>query len=468
MRIQKLVKLINCNIKRISNKMKTNKYFILVTIIWLCANSLMIFAQDNEEKLDLAYDYLSAGNTTDAIRIFENYLKTHPGDFNIYLQIAYAYKQIGKKEDAKDNFTYVAFNSNDKTQINKAKEELKLITSIKDNVNKLTTSGDDEELNKGYSFINKGDINSAIGLFEKYKLNHPSNTKISLQLGYLYSKQRKYEKAIEQFEFVKSKSKNTDEIDNSTQTLFYLKDMLINNSRKSTNIYFHNLYDSYQDNYISNFIGHINFKLWKNAFIGPYADVYMDLRSNKDKIYNDRYVEGGGFFNYRFTDFIGFELRAGYVNEIDFKKSSFNYKPIIYTGTRLGKPLYYLEYKNKRVTYFYFDIFSTGLYDYKFRNVFGQLQLKEVSRFMTGGFSYLEFYLSQSAFADSKQLDYNNYVEFGTGLSFKPNLMSFPVLFLEATNKTFFIGPDGKYFDGSMKNTFQVKAGFLLNLKTIL
>jgi outer membrane protein assembly factor BamD (BamD/ComL family) len=447
--------------------MKTKKYFLFIAIMWFSANSLMIYAQDAEEKLDLAYKYLNTGNTNDAIRIFENYLKTHPGDLNIYLQLAYAYKQIGKIEDAKDNFTYVVFNSNDISQINKAKEELKLITN-KNNVNQLTTSGDDEELNKGYSFINKGDINSAIGLFEKYKLSHPSNTKISLQLGYLYNDKKDYTKALDEFEFVYSKSKNRDEIDKAAQSKFYLKDMIINLSKRSTDIYFYNMYDSYQDNYISNFIGHINFKLWKNAFIGPYADAYLDAKSKTGNILNDRYVEGGGFFKYRFTDFIGFEFRAGYVNEIDYNKSSFNYKPILSMGTRFGNPSPYLSQKNTKNSYLYFDIFSTGLYDYKFRNLFGQLQLKEVFRYLTGGFSYMEFYLSQMTLADSKKLDYNNYLEVGSGISFKPNLINFPTLFLEATNKTFFIGPEGKYFNGSLKNTFQVKAGFLINLKTLL
>ncbi|MCX6165612.1 MAG: hypothetical protein NTU73_12260 [Ignavibacteriae bacterium] len=80
----------------------------------------------------------------------------------------------------------------------------------------------------------------------------------------------------------------------------------------------------------------------------------------------------------------------------------------------------------------------------------------------------MEFYLSQMALADSKQLDYNNYLEVGSGITFKPNIINFPVLFLEATNKTFFIGPEGSYFKGSLKNTFQVKAGLLINLKTLL
>jgi hypothetical protein len=194
----------------------------------------------------------------------------------------------------------------------------------------------------------------------------------------------------------------------------------------------------------------------------------MDAKSNEHKILNDRYVEGGGFFKYRVTDFLGLELRTGYVHEIDFNRNSFNYKPILYMGTRIGNPLPYLNYNNSKKSYLYLDLFSTGLYDYKFRNLFGQVQLKEVFRYLTGGFSYLEFYMSQIAIADSKQLDYNNYIETGGGITFKPNLMNFPALFIEATNKSFFVGPDGKYFDGPLKNTFQIKAGFLINLKTLL
>jgi len=447
--------------------MKLIKLFILTSVIILFSGNMIVYAQENEENLETAYKYLNSGKTADAAQVFENYLKTHPGDLNIYLQLAYAYKQLGKTEDAKDYFNYVAFNSGDNKQIKTANEELKLLASYK-NKNKLITSGDDDELNKGYAFINKGDINSAIHIFEKYKLKHTSDTKISLQLGYLYNDIKDYKNALKEFEFVEAITKNREEFDKATRSSYYLNDMLINNSNRSTEIYFYNIYDSYQDNYISNLTGHVNFKLWKNAFIGPYADVYMDAKSNEHKILNDRYVEGGGFFKYRVTDFLGLELRTGYVHEIDFNRNSFNYKPILYMGTRIGNPLPYLNYNNSKKSYLYLDLFSTGLYDYKFRNLFGQVQLKEVFRYLTGGFSYLEFYMSQMAIADSKQLDYNNYIETGGGITFKPNLMNFPALFIEATNKSFFVGPDGKYFDGPLKNTFQIKAGFLINLKTLL
>jgi hypothetical protein len=448
--------------------MKCSKLLSLFILsAFLSSGSLFLYGQENENNLDLAYKYLNSGKTTDAILLFENYIKTNPGDLNIYLQLGYAYEKIGKKEEAKDYFNYVAFNSSDNNQVKTAKEELKLLAAYK-NTNTLVTSGDDEELNRGYAFVNKGELSSAINIFEKYKLRHPSNTKIPLQLGYLYNDTKNYSKALEEFEYVKSKSKDREELDKSSQSAYYLKDMLINNSSRSTDLYFYNIYDSYQDNYISNLIGHLNFKVWKNAFIGPYADIYLDAKSKTGHILNDRYTEVGGFFKYRFTDFLGFELRTGFVHEIDYDKNSFNYKPILNAGTRLGNPLPYLSFQNTKKTYLYLDVYSSGLYDYKFRNLFGQFQLKEVLRYLTGGFSYFEFYLSQATLADSKQLDYNNYIEAGGGITFKPNSMNFPAIFLEATNKTFFVDQSGIYFGGSMKNTFQVKAGFLINLKTIL
>jgi hypothetical protein len=85
---------------------------------------------------------------------------------------------------------------------------------------------------------------------------------------------------------------------------------------------------------------------------------------------------------------------------------------------------------------------------------------------MTGGYSYFEFYLSQMAFADSKQLNYNNFTELGAGIDFKPNMMNFPVIFVEATNKLYLIGPNSQYFQGPLKNTFQIKAGFLINFNS--
>ncbi|HEY5122783.1 MAG TPA: hypothetical protein VIK14_03530, partial [Ignavibacteria bacterium] len=72
------------------------------------------------------------------------------------------------------------------------------------------------------------------------------------------------------------------------------------------------------------------------------------------------------------------------------------------------------------------------------------------------GYSYFEFYLGQNVLGDTKQYDFNNYGEISAGINFKPNIINFPLLFVEATNKYYWLG-------GPTKNSFQIKAGFLLN-----
>ena len=92
------------------NKIKMNikKLFLFATTAFLLANCRVSYPQDSDGNLDLGYKYLNSGKLADAIQIFEDYIKTHPGDLKIYLQLAYAYKQAGNKQEAKDYFNYVA------------------------------------------------------------------------------------------------------------------------------------------------------------------------------------------------------------------------------------------------------------------------------------------------------------------------------------------------------------------------
>ncbi len=137
-------------------------------------------------------------------------------------------------------------------------------------------------------------------------------------------------------------------------------------------------------------------------------------------------------------------------------------------GTRVGTATFYKDRKTNKTENFYFDIYSSGLYDYKFRNVFANLLTKEVLRYLFGGYSYFEFYLKQEVALDTKQLDYNNYIDLGAGIAFKPNITNFPVLFVEGLNRNFVVGPTGEYFTGDLKNIFTVRAGFLIYYNTKL
>jgi tetratricopeptide (TPR) repeat protein len=443
--------------KNLNNKTKRMKK-ILTFIIIAALSSGLIYAQD-ENNLNIAYNLLNTGQTNQAISIFENHIKDYPVDFQIYLQLGYAYKQIGNVVKAREYFTFVSTKSNDKEQIASAKKELEFLSE-----EYLTKKMENDELNKGYEFVNNKNYGNAVKVFETYKSKHPYDYKIYMQLGYLYTDMSNYDKAIENFNYVKSYSKSIEQIDDATVAIYYLRDMNIIKSKNSLSVYLYNVYDSHFENNVSNIIGHYYYKLYKNLYTGIYGDAYLDTRTKPALIYNDRYIEGGGFVNYRFTDNIGVEFRAGFVREIDFNKNSFNFKPILYAGTRIGSPSIYFGSKNTKREFFYFDVYSVGLYDYKFRNFFGQAITKEVLRTMTGGFSFIEFYLSQMALIDSKQFNYNNYAEYGAGVSFKPDIPEFPSIFLEATNKTFFIGDNGLFWKGKLTNTFQVKAGLLFNL----
>ena len=168
---------------------------------------------------------------------------------------------------------------------------------------------------------------------------------------------------------------------------------MIKNSPASLDLYFYNFYDSYYQNYVANLLTHINLKVAKGIYMGPYFETYLDSKSKSDFILNDRFVDIGAFTKFNITSWLNFEVRVGYVREIDFQKSSLSFKPILSMGTRFGQATFYKSRNTNKTTDFYFDVYASGLYDYKFRNVFGDVMTKEVLRFLTGGYSYFEFIL---------------------------------------------------------------------------
>lgn len=435
---------------------------------------------DKSEQMSLmniAYNNLNSGNTAEAIRIFEELLIKYPKASNIYLQLAYIYKQQGNTDKASRYFQFVIDNATDSESIQTAKNEIDNINRQKyssvatyntNNISVGTGNTGSDDLNEAYSALNSGNKSKAIEIFERYIATHPDDTKIYLQLAYLYDSERKYSKSLEYFDYVAANSNNRDEVDKAKQSGIILRQMRAYNSYRSLNIYFYNAFDSYYQNYVSNFLGHVNFKMSNYVYYGLYGDVYLDARSSKTNILNDRYLEAGGFMKFNFSNNIALELRLGYYKELDLDKSGVNFKPILSMGTRFGDSPLYLSRKGTNTENFYFDIYSVELYDSKYKNLFAQIQLKEVLRYMTGGYSYFEFYLAQTAQADSRQLDYNNYGEVSIGIDFKPNLINFPAIFIEGTNRINFVGPDGKYFQGDMKSIFQFKAGFIINFNSAL
>ncbi len=313
--------------------------------------------------------------------------------------------------------------------------------------NQLFSQDNDSNLNIAYNKLQEGKTLEAISIFENHIAKNPNDTRIYLQLAYEYLKINNKEKAIKYFEYVQKNSKNTDEIQAAKKQLEYISLNSESGKKHFIDLYSYSVYDTYQENFISNLILRYNNHIIDRLYGGIYSDIYTDTRTSKDYIYNDRYVEVGGFLRYNILRNLSIELRAGYVREIDFNKNSFNFKPILSFSDRFGT-------KNLRVNFFT-DVYSAALYDHKFENFFGQLSLREVVSFKVNKSSNFETYVRQSVLGDSKKFDYNNYLELGGGVAYTFNSIYLPAIFVEATNKF--------YFQGNRENSFQFKAGLLFN-----
>ena len=322
----------------------------------------------------------------------------------------------------------------------------------------LSVSFSQSLADSGYYYLNKGNKKKAVQLFELHLKEKPTDTKTRLQLAYIYYDQRKLDKSLRQFNYVGKHSTNSKDKDVSKSASFIIKDEIASTAPRYFDLYFYGFYDSFQDNYIFNVVSHINFRIGKGFYAGPYLDLYTDTRSSPTLIYNDRFFELGGFMRYSILRNLFVEFRIGYARQIDLDTSRINLKPMAVYFNRFGDAKVYVSSKASSKTSFYMDMYSALMYDYKYDNGFLQIALQEVLRFHTGGYSYLESYLVQLAQADSRRLNYNNYVEVGGGLRFHPNIEYFPVLFIEPTYKW--------YHYGTPKNSFQVKAGILFNYRT--
>jgi hypothetical protein len=310
----------------------------------------------------------------------------------------------------------------------------------------------------GYYYLKQGNKSKASQFFELHLKDNPKDNKIRLQLGYIYYDRKKYSNAIRQFDYVGKNSTSATDRDLSKSAAYIIREEEALTAPRSFDLYFYNYYDTYQENYIANLVMHVNFKIAKNFYGGPYLDLYTDTRSTPQVIFNDRFFELGGFMRYSILRNLFVEFRIGYARQIDLDTSRINIKPMLVYFTRFGNAKIYVSAKSASKTSLYMDLYSAAMYDYKYDNSFLQIALQQPLRFHTGGYSYIETYLLENVQFDSRRLDYNNYVELGGGLRFKPNLAFFPIIFVEPTYKA--------YHYGDRKNSFQVKAGFYIIFRT--
>lgn len=409
---------------------------------------------------DSGYYYQKIGFKDKASGFFEEYLYTNYTNYQVRLDLAYLYMDMRETNKAREQFDYVAKNSPNENEVKMAKDALANIdgsTGI-NNQNQQTTTGPSSDLDSGYYYLNQGNKKKAAVHFERHLSQKPKDHKARLQLAYIYYDQRKLDKSLYNFEYVGKRSSDAGDVEIARSSAFAIKDELAGTSKRSLDLYFYNYYDSFQENYIANLVMHLNFRIGPQFYAGPYLDVYTDTRSSKTLVYNDRFVEIGGFFRYNILKNLMFEFRLGYTKQIDLDTQRINIKPMLIYFNRFGDAKIYSKSKSTSKTSFYMDIYYAAMYDYKYKNAFLQATMQQVVRFSTGGYSYVENYLVENAQFDSRKLDYNNYFEIGTGIRFKPNVAIFPVIFVEPSYKA--------YFYGERKNSFQVKAGFFLNFRT--
>lgn len=312
----------------------------------------------------------------------------------------------------------------------------------------------------GYYYLNQGNKSLATKYFEDYVRENPTDTKIRMQLAYIYYEQKNYRKSLEYFRYVGSHSQDQKQVELSKSAAYVIKEEMSAYAARSMDLYFYNFYDTHQENYIANFVGHYNFRIAPSFYTGFYVNVYTDTRSTPEVIYNDRYLEFGGFLRYNFLKNLFLEFRLGYAREIDLNKNSINVEPLLVYFTRFGNARIFVNSSSSSKTDLYMDMYYAALYDNKFKNSFVQSAWQEVLRFHTGGYSYLEPYLVQNLSIDSRRLNYNNYGEVGGGLRFHADVPFFPVLFIEPVYRA--------YFYSGIKSNFTVKGGFVFNFRTPL
>ncbi len=414
----------------------------------------------SQNLADSGYYYQKIGFKEKASGFFEEYVISNPSNYQVRLDLGFLYMDIKQTSKAREQFDYVSKNSTTESEVQMAKQMVLNIDGTNGNNNQTVITSNVSYADSGYYYYNNGNKLKAAQYFELHLKDKPKDTKTRLQLANIYYDQKKYGSSLKHFDYVGRYTTDSQEKEQSKSASLVLREELAGSSKKSIDLYFYNFYDSFQENYIANLVGHFNFRLGPNFYAGPYLDVYTDSRSTKALIYNDRFVELGLFFRYYILKNLFFEGRLGFTRQIDLDSNKINLKPMLVYFNRLGDAKVYVTGKSSSKTSLYLDIYYAAMYDYKYKNAFLQGMLQQVIRFHTGGYSYVENYLFESGQFDGRRLDYNNYFELGTGIRFKPNSIVFPVLFLEPTYKV--------YFFGDKKNSFQIKAGFVFNFRSAL
>ncbi len=312
------------------------------------------------------------------------------------------------------------------------------------------------ELDTAYHMLDRKDVKDAIPLFEAHIKQYPMDTQVWTQLAYIYDEQGNYSKAYQYFRYVSINAKDPKEKEAAEVSAQVERDKMNANAKRSIEMYVTSYYDTYQKNYITALTAFYKFRLSNEVFVGPYLDVSTDSKSTPSNILNDRYIELGLFGRFYALPNLYLELRTGYVHEFDLDTSKINVSPRIVYGTRFGSGLDYITANPQKKTGLFMDLYAVASYETKYDNSFLQVGLTQAFRNNIKGYSYIDFYTLQNLTLDSRRLDYNNDLEIGLGVRYKPNLIYFPQFFIEPTYKIYLIKDA---LGNKRPATFQVKIG---------
>ena len=80
---------------------------------------------------------------------------------------------------------------------------------------------------------------------------YPGDTRVWLQLAYIYDEQGQYSKSYQYFNYVAKNSKDAIEKEQAEGSAIVMKDKLNSSSKRSIDVNINSFYDTYHKNYIT-------------------------------------------------------------------------------------------------------------------------------------------------------------------------------------------------------------------------
>src|SRR5437667_116144 len=89
------------------------------------------------------------------------------------------------------------------------------------------------ELDSAYKLLERKDVKNAIPLFEAHIKQYPQDTKVWMQLAYIYDEQGQYSKSYQYFRYVSLHSTDPAEKEQAEASAMVMKDKMNANAKRS-------------------------------------------------------------------------------------------------------------------------------------------------------------------------------------------------------------------------------------------